>query len=564
VADPGYRIAPIFLIRMAGVPFEILERLATGETCEAARKSITAEADFSRAKSEVERILASRKHNLSKDQFRAWRMAILHGVMPPAHDAPSSAFAACWESATRFAEAEGALDQSLQRELDSSRRSLMQSARRNLPGYLVFAGSGLRDLIAAVPDAPLPPRKKSLRARERHLLLYLQRICGKNDTLSEYGPHSWGRADAAVRGVQFDPQPDIARRETFLERWTAQGVAAAINADLETAAEIAPRLHPLGRIDGDEFTFTESGETQPISPQITALLKRCDGTRPAHSLGVPLSVLHDLVRQKFLQWEMEVPALEPHAFDLLLDEVTRWRETPVRARWLEQLQPMVTLSQDFARVPDPRARLAMIDEAVERLANLGAHKSASRFLYSATNPIGEECFRESNFRISQKLLDEVTSETAPWIDLWRDNYAFVASRVAAGLRAILEQAPLKEESLPLPEFLRRCAEAKMPLNGAGMVALAHLAFRETKEAFRESLGDRAQLRECQLTEADYRFVRQNFSYEKFDECTYPSADLQLAAASRDAVAPVSTTSTPSGPTCTATLAPAPSSTCTLP
>ena len=536
MADPGYRIAPIFLIRMAGVPFEILEQLTTGETCEAARKFITAEADFSRAKSEVEQILASRKHNLSKDQFRAWRMAILHGVMPSAHDVPSSAFGACWESATRFAEAEAALDQSLQRELDSSRRSLMQSARRYLPGYLVFAGSGLRDLIAAVPDAPLPPRKKSLRARERHLLLYLQRICGKNDTLSEYGPQSWGRAEAAVRGVQIAPQPGIARRETFLERWTAQGVAAAINADLETAAEIAPRLHPLGRIDGDEFTFTESGETQPIAPQITALLKRCDSTRPAHSLGVPLSVLHDLVRQKFLQWEMEVPALEPHAFDLLLDEVRRWRETPVRARWLEQLQPIATLSQDFARVPDPRARLAMIDEAVERLANLGAHKSASRFLYSATNPIGEECFRESNFRISQKLLDEVTTEIAPWIDLWRDNYAFVASRVAAGLRAILEQVPLKEESLPLPEFLRRCVEAKMPLNGAGMVALAHLAFRETKEAFRESLGDRAQLRECELTEADYRFVRQNFSYEKFDECTYPSADLQLAAASLDAVA----------------------------
>ena len=132
----------------------------------------------------------------------------------------------------------------------------MAAARKLLPHYLVFAAGGVRDLLVGSPEDPLPPRKKSLRARERHLLLYLQRICGKNDTLSEFGPQGWGTIDPGTALLKFAPDPGIARRETFLERWTAHGVAAAINADPEAAAELAPRLHPNGRLEQERFVFT--------------------------------------------------------------------------------------------------------------------------------------------------------------------------------------------------------------------------------------------------------------------------------------------------------------------
>ncbi len=355
-------------------------------------------------------------------------------------------------------------------------------------------------------------------------------------TLSEFGPGSWGTVDAGTEGVRFDPQPGIAQREIFLERWTAHGAVAAINADPETRPEIAPRLHPAGRLEQDHFVLTETGQTTPLDPETMALLEHCDGTRPAHSLGVELEKLGRLARQKLIQWEMEVPALDAHAFDHLLDDISKWRDQAVRARWLDRLQPVAALGKKFGSTFDPRSRLAITEEARKRMENLGAQKVATRFLYSATNPIGEECFRESKFTINEKLINEVATEAAPWIDLWRDNYAFVADRVAAGLRSLLEQAPLQHGALPLPEFLRRCAETKMPLAGAGMVALAHLAFREVKEAFRVMLRDRASGPECELTLEDCHVVRRRFSYEKFDQCTYPSADLQLAAASTEAVA----------------------------
>ena len=55
------------------------------------------------------------------------------------------------------------------------------------------------------------------------------------------------------------------------------------------------------------------------------------------------------------------------------------------------------------------ARVAVIDEATERLGEIGAEKTATRFLYSAMNPIGEECFRACGFKISERLLNEVTA-----------------------------------------------------------------------------------------------------------------------------------------------------------
>ena len=162
------------------------------------------------------------------------------------------------------------------------------------------------------------------------------------------------------------------------------------------------------------------------------LLARCDGETPAHSLGVELETLHKLAQQNLLRWEIEVPALEAHACEVLLRDVSGWRDGPIRSHWLAQLQALAELPKKFARASEPLDRLALITEATKGLEKLGAHKAATRFLYSATNPIGEECFRECNFFIAERLIDRVATEAAPWIDLWRDNYAIVASRVAGG------------------------------------------------------------------------------------------------------------------------------------
>ena len=416
----SYRVAPIFLIRLAGVPFDRLERLATPETTNTARGLIVGQ------------------NKVQRDD-------------------------------------EKRLAASLERELEITRKSLLDFARTILPRYLIFAAEGMRDrissLLGANANAALAPRNARARERERHLLLYLQRIAAKNDTFSEFGPSAWGKISRNISGVTLAPELGTAEREGFLERWTAHAIAAAVNADPENS-----------------------------NPKLV------------------------------------VPALEPHAVRVLLDDIKNWPPGEAREKWLSILEGLVELPLKFAAAADIQDRQSILDQARIRLQSIGAEsKQSDRSLYTATNPIGEECFRESHFEISERLIDEVPIQAESWIDLWRDSYAFIASRVAGGLRGVMEKAGAKSGVMPLPAFMQACDAAKLSLTGPGLVAFAVMAFQEVKAAFRKRLQPHLNLSEYELTVEDCHVVRDNFDYPRFDEYTYPSADLQLAATAIEAI-----------------------------
>jgi hypothetical protein len=530
-----YQFAPIFLIRMAGVPFEPLEQLATTATSVAARELLVRQTEITAIKSEVGDFLRTRGRDLSKELFRAWKKTMRSCAASPAEPL-SDPFNRYREAASNLAIAESNLGEKLQIELQAARGVLLQLAKRILPDYLVFANPETNArLTAEWSVGEPPPRNKAARAHERHLLLYVQRVCAKNDSLSAFGPEAWGKIDNEVAGIRFSPEPGIAQRETFLERWTAHGAAAALNTDPEIRAELAPRIDPNGRLEGDRFILAATEEVRQLDSETTTLLRRCDGKTSAHSLGLGPEILEQLAQQKMIRWEVEVPAMQPYAFDILVSDVAQWRDGAARQRWLPLLESIAALPAKFRKARETVDRIQIMNEAHSRLDQFGArHAASNRFLYAATNPICEECFRESHFCIGQDLIDEVAKDAASWIDLWRDCYAFIASRVAAGLRQIFDST--KRSAIPLPAFLRLCEAAKLSLTGPGLVALAHIAFQEVKVAFREQIRAHADEAEYELTAADCHFVRRIFQYDKFDEYTYPSADLQLAAKSADAVA----------------------------
>ena len=452
---------------MAGVPFDVVEELATLRTSAFAGKLVVRQEEFVGYASKVDRFLQSHGRELSKELFRAWKKAIRGGSLPPSQPLVD-VFDKCRECQREISELEVRLYECIHQELNQARSTLHRSAGKILPAYLVFAEAGMRDrLRREFSLAPLPKRNKQARAHERHLLLYLQRVSAKNDSLSAFGPEGWGTVGNVESAVRLAPKPGISEYETFLERWTAHVAAAAINADPELRSKI------------------------------------------------------------------EVPALEPYAFDVVYNDVRNWPPSSVRDKWLSTLEPIAALPKKFAAAGSVIARTQTMDEANARLAELGGSRESTRFLYAATNPIGEECLRECNFEIDQGLIDEVAIEAAPWIDLWRDNYAFVAHRIAGALRGIL--AKMESDTVALPSFLRACEDAKLPLTGAGMVALADMAFREVRALFHKRMEAHATREEHELTAEDCQFVRQNFEYPKFDEYTYPSADIQLAARSVEAI-----------------------------
>jgi hypothetical protein len=471
-----YAVAPIFLIRSAGVPFDLLEQLGTTGASAAARELLQHEAELSRRRTAAAALLAQRANGLSPEEFKSLRHALRTGELPRLLGSSAAAYTEFCQAVEAHAAAAARLESQLNTELQTARRALHDSAAEVLPDYLLFGSAGTQDLLSeAAPGAgALPPRNKRARERERHLLLYLQRLAAKNDTFSRFGPSSWGRSDAAIAGIEMSPQPEITARDVFFERWVAHAIAAAMNADADVQSQHGP---------------------------------------------------------------IEVPALDAHAFEKIADLVERWPNSTARERWRAVLQPLVALLPRFAGTTALDERRAIIGEAEHRLQQIGAAQAASgRALYLAKNPIAEECYRRTDFVINNEMLQQVANDAAPWIELWQDCYSYVASRVAAGLRGIFERVPNAGAGVPLPLFLRACEQAQLPLTGPGLVALAHIGFQEIKAVFRDRFEDRAGLPEWELTAADARFVRETFAFDRFDEYTFPSADLQLSATSLDAVA----------------------------
>lgn len=428
----------------------------------------------------------------------------------------------------------------LEEEFVAARGALLESSRMILPPYLVFGSGKFGERLTDTGADTNPSRanlSRNARAREhdRHLLLYLQRVCAKNDTFSEFGPSAWGTIEGESSRAAFAPVPGVARREAFLERWTAHILATALNRDPETRPEIAPRLNPNGRIEGQYFIRLESGESVPLSAKEQELIARCDGETAAYELG-SASELEDLAQRGVIVWEVEVPAMQARAFEILTDEISRWRDKSNRATWLSRARSIAALPERFAASDNLESRAALMREATNLLDELGEmKKSAPRFLYAASNPIAEECARDCGFKIGEKITDKLARDAQPWFDLWRDTYAFVASRVAEGLRGLFQSASVHNGAVALPTFLHHCASKNLPLTGSGIVALAHVAFQEVKAAFREMASKRTDADEWELTADDLAFVRRDFVYEKFDAYTYPSADLQLLATSFEAV-----------------------------
>ncbi len=531
-----YRIAPLFLIRAAGVPFDHLERLASPRTAAAARAVLVRRGELAQARSAAEAFIGTRASGLTAEESRAYRALLKPNATLPASDHDLPPPMQRFVEVAREIPALGAQLQSvLEEEMTSSRRALLESSRALLPPYLVFGAGKFGDRLAAnVEENPAVSAPRNARAREhdRHLLLYLQRICAKNDTFSEFGPSAWGVVAGEGHAVECHPVPGVARREAFLERWTAHVLAAALNRDPETRMEIAPRLHPNGRIEGSFFFRFDTGEHITLSAEERRVLERCDGKTAAHEMEGAAEVLENLARLGVTLWEVEVPAMQARAFAILTSEIAQWRETPTRAHWLGRAQRIATLPERFADSVAVAARSALMREASESLAQLGEmQRGGPRFLYAASNPIAEECARDANFAIGEALADQLACDAQPWFDFWRDTYAFVGSRVAENLRGLLQSAPRHGGAVALPAFLQHCAAKNLPLTGAGLVALAHLPFQEVKAAFRDMAAKRAEAEEWELTADDLAFVRRDFVYEKFDAYTYPSGDLQLSATS---------------------------------
>ena len=500
----GFALADIFVVRSTGVPFEVLESLATTDVSQAARAILERRAALQTlARTSTDAI--DQHAALSFGQRKKLRKRLAAGAAIDSHGVP--ALEDYERARAAIDDAVRALDEQLATSYEGSTQRIIAAARTHLPAIAVL------QLASETLDALLASEHPK---HTRSLASWLQRVCSKNDTISRFGPSWWGHVDAAAAGVTIEPEPGIAARVVWVERWVVLGLIEAINADPDVRPELAPRKSP---------------STPPVDDPLVA---RCDGLTPAHVLG-ELDRLAELADQGVLIWKLEAMFVDDLPLPTLAADVARWRDGPVRGRWLAAIDEVVALADECQREIDPARRRDVIERLQAMLGARGVMQRArTGRLYEATNPLVENCSRAGAFVLGTRPIDALLADATPWLELFRDAASVIALSIYDGVHDLVTRAPRTHGRLGLPAFLAFAEANGVNLRGPAIARFAPAAFRDIRKAFARQLADRADAPAWELSPADCRFLAGPRVPQPDLPC--PSADLAIVADSCDAVA----------------------------
>ena len=146
----GYRVAPIFLIRLPGVPFEAVERLATTRVAAVARELHAARNERRKARAAVERLCRSAGSSSNADVLKRAQHAIRSGQsIAQFGEVLPDDFKRYADSDLLAAELEKELARVFDRDMAAARSALWRESRKFLTRYLVFGAEGIRDLLGS-------------------------------------------------------------------------------------------------------------------------------------------------------------------------------------------------------------------------------------------------------------------------------------------------------------------------------------------------------------------------------------------------------------------------------
>jgi surfactin synthase thioesterase subunit len=174
----------------------------------------------------------------------------------------------------------------------------------------------LDGLLAGGQDTPRNVRR---RERERAVVKYWQRYCGKNETVGFFGPSCWVTMDGDLdTAAETTPGPGLTRRRwVVFEAWAVHAYAETISADLAVRRWWPPLLAPHLTLDGRQVR-------RPGRPPLTltaaeaALLVACDGKQSAAAVVADPAVglrreddgytlLANLVERELVVWDAGLP-----------------------------------------------------------------------------------------------------------------------------------------------------------------------------------------------------------------------------------------------------------------
>jgi hypothetical protein len=347
-------------------------------------------------------------------------------------------------------------------------------------GTLVSFASLARDIETS-------PRNVKRRDRERRLLRYIARYCGKTETIGFFGPLGWGAVAGAGHIRQRPGATLIGRRQVFAESWSVRALASALAADerIRPWLPLRVRTHFAVR---DGLLLRPRQEAVPLTATETEVIGLCDGERPrrrvvettAASLGLPIDEIEacvsDLEGRRFLVTDANLPH-GPEALDVLRRRTAAIAdpEAGTLARELLDRHRVAVAALEKAR-----GDAVAVCEAQQELADVfedltgGSSERKPGMMYAGRGLVYEDCLRNLDVEVGAAFLERLedampavmtisrwlTSATAAayerhFAEVWQDGRVRGLDDVWFTLLAAFFGARSRPVDTVLEEFSRR-------------------------------------------------------------------------------------------------------------
>jgi hypothetical protein len=303
------------------------------------------------------------------------------------------------------------------------------------PGVLTT----LDGLVAGGPDARRTVRRRD---REKALLRYWQRYCGKCETIGFFGPVSWGTVDpAAATHVRLGPGL-VRDRAVSFEAWALIEYGDALAADLAVRRwwPPAPRPHLLVE---DRWLRRPLHDPVELSAVDALLLGRCDGRTPAHEVVAGVGrgeqdgylLLDRLVERGLLHWDAGLP-LSPDAEPVLRARIAAIGDEEVRTRVAAGFDRLCAARD--AAAADPAA-LSGVDAEFTAVTGRAANRRSGQ-MYAGRTLTYLDATRDADLVVGGGLLAavaaplEIVLRAARWLSA---EFGAACERIAGELHADL-------------------------------------------------------------------------------------------------------------------------------
>ena len=430
-----WQVSPTFLLRRAGFPFGLLAPLAGRRIRDEAERLLAARdaAEFSRHvlltmhfPAAVRRARAARPQALGA-LSKARRKVGIRAVTPlpdVIDDDQLRAEHARWIDlyARLVQERERWARVVAEDREESSRYMATIAARADVQSAAFVLSPSIYAALLRWQDADRVATDGDRRAFDRRMYFILQRLAGKNETNSFFGPVTFGRFDGD--GVQVGPEsPDgFVERRAYVSFWAAAAIARAAARQDGVAALLPVRRLPVVRIEGHQAILPGRPPVD-LGEDDLSLLSAVDGTLSVADLAAAVARpvadtegrVSRLERAGVLQ---RIGEPSSSTVDPLADVLARLPDCAALSALRTQAGELRSVAAEYATTPMPE-RTKLLDRA-ERLfteiTGLPARRKAGE-TYADRSILYEDCVGDlMPIRLPDAWRQRVSSSLAPVLD----------------------------------------------------------------------------------------------------------------------------------------------------